>query len=157
MAHRISWPTRIAYIGTVLGIVAPIGLSASSWVGISLGRGGVGGFPMYVSAVLFLGLGIWRIWVVAADRSALESPQTEGVLLAARLVGVLFLYLGTLVFVLNVIGRPLIRTLIKRPSEDGVEFYVAGIYLAMFAGIGTIGLLLFEYSRLRSFERERGS
>jgi hypothetical protein len=111
---------------------------------------------MYVSAVLFLGLGIWRIWVVAADRSALESPQTEGVLLAARLVGVLFLYLGTLVFVLNVIGRPLIRALITRPSEDGVEFYVAGMYLAMFAGIGTIGLLLFEYSRLRSFERERG-
>jgi hypothetical protein len=108
---------------------------------------------MYVSAALFLGLGIWRIWVVAADRMALDSPQTEGVLLAARVLGVVFLYLGTLVFVLNVVGRPLIRALITRPSENGVELYVAGMYLAMLGGIGTLGLLLFEYSRLRSFEK----
>ena len=152
MVHRSSLPVRIAYICTVLGIVAPIGLAASGWVGLSLGRGGYGGILSTVSFALFLALGLWRIWVVAADRSTLDSPQTKGLLLAARLVGLFLLYVGAVVFVLNVVGQPLIRALVTHRSEDGIEYYVAGMYLALLGGFGSLGLLLFEYSRIRSFE-----
>ena len=38
-------------------------------------------------------------------------------------------------------------------SSDLVEFYIVGIYLALAGGVGVLGLLLFEFSRLLGFER----
>lgn len=153
MAYRSSWPLRIAYIGSILGVVLPVGLSASGWVGLSLGRGGASGVVAALSSIVLVAVAIWRIWVVAADRSALNAPRATGALSAARILGMFLLYVGTVVFVLNLVGRPLMRALVTRPSENGIEYYVAGLYLAFFAGLGSLGLILFEYSRIRSFEK----
>lgn len=153
MAHRSSRSLRVAYICCVLGIVAPVGLSASSWVGISMGRAGVSSIPAILSLVVLLALGVWRIWVVGADRTTLDAPQTHGALSATRILGIVFLYIGAVVFLLNVAGRPLIRALITRPSENGIEYFIAGVYLAFLGGLGSLGLVLFEYSRIRSFEK----
>jgi len=37
--------------------------------------------------------------------------------------------------------------------ESGVEFFVVGVYIALLAGVGPLGILLFEISRLFGFER----
>jgi hypothetical protein len=153
MSHQASWPLRIAYIVCLLGIVAPIGLSASSWVSLTLGRSMyLGNIPTLIVAVLILVLGVWRIWVVAADQSTLGSPRVEGALLLLRCAGVFFVYVGALTTFFNWFGGPLIRLLVKHRSEDGIEFYVAGVFLAILGGLGRLGLLMFELSRTRSFE-----
>ncbi len=42
--------------------------------------------------------------------------------------------------------------LITHRSENGIELFVVGIYLAMLGGIGFLGLITFELSRLLGFE-----
>jgi len=37
-------------------------------------------------------------------------------------------------------------------TDSGAEYFVAGMYLALLGGIGTFGLLFFEFSRLVGFE-----
>jgi hypothetical protein len=153
MSHRSTWPLRIVYVIVLLSILLPIGLSGSGWVSLSLGRGGWRSLWQYAFVALFVVLAIWRIWVVLADRSTLDSPAVAGLLRAIRITGVTLLSLGTLVFALDVLGRPIIRALVSRPSESGVEFYVVGLFLAFLKGIGPLGVIVFEFSRLRSFEK----
>ncbi|MDO9001811.1 MAG: hypothetical protein Q7V20_00010 [Aquabacterium sp.] len=38
-------------------------------------------------------------------------------------------------------------------TESGAEFFVVGLYLSLASGIGMLGLLAFEFSRLLAFER----
>jgi hypothetical protein len=45
------------------------------------------------------------------------------------------------------------RAFMKSRTESGAEFFVVGMYLSVAAGIGMLGLLSFEFSRLLAFER----
>lgn len=50
-------------------------------------------------------------------------------------------------------SNPLMRALMTSHTESGAEYFVAGMYLSMLGGIGTLGLLCFELSRLVAFEQ----
>lgn len=38
-------------------------------------------------------------------------------------------------------------------TESGAEFFAVGLFLSLASGIGVLGLLAFEFSRLLAFER----
>lgn len=42
--------------------------------------------------------------------------------------------------------------LITHRSENGIEFFVVGMHLALLGGIGFLGIITFEVSRLPSFD-----
>jgi uncharacterized membrane protein len=145
---------RVAYTLVLLGLLLPIGLSASGWVGLTFGRGGRGAV-MIVGMLLFAALVLWRLIVVVSGRARLELPVTTGALHALRIFGIVCICLGAVVFILDIFGRPLLRMIYPTPSDAGVMFYVVGVYLAALKSVGTFGILCFEFSRLRTFEAER--
>lgn len=69
-----------------------------------------------------------------------------------RKVGVLALYVGAIIGLLNFASRPLMMAAIARRSESGIAFFVAGTYLAILGSIGTLGIVSFELSRILGLE-----
>ena len=147
---------RICYCIAVLGAIVPMGLASSGWVRASTGGSFAGLLPL-VGMVPYVALGLYRVFLVARVPGTLDSPPASGVAAVLRSVGVLCVYAGAVVAVLNWASRPLMRMLVTKPSETGVEFFVAGLYLALASGVGVLGLLLFEFSRLRGFELVRNT
>ena len=151
MHHRASWPLRTAYVLALLAAVLPIGLASSGWVAMTTG-GSPFAFVTYIGPLLFLLLGVYRVIVVLRVPGTLDSPHVTGFAAFLRPVGIAALYFGAVVGLVNLLSRPLTRLIFSRPSDTGVEFYVVGVYLALLGGIGLLGLVFFELSRLFAFE-----
>jgi hypothetical protein len=154
MNRQASFPFRLFYCLAVLGTIVPIGLANSGWVRASTGGTLVSLVP-FAGPILFLALGLYRVFLVARVPGTLDLPPVAGIASVLRAIGAFCIYAGAVVGILNWVSRPLMRLLVTRPSETGVEFYVAGVYLALAGGVGALGLLLFEFSRLLGFERAR--
>ena len=93
------------------------------------------------------------MYLVARFPTTLSSPPVSGVVSFTRVLGIVAIYVGVFATLLSWIGRPLMRALMTSRTESGAEFFVAGLYLSLIAGIGLLGLFLFEFSRLLAFER----
>ena len=128
-----------------------MGLASSSWVRLSLGGGGLGLLPLFSLLPLLL-LAVYRVVLVIKRASTLAAPPAIGVAKVLRVLGVVLLVFGALVFVLNIVAGPLMHRFMSSHTESGAEYFVVGTYLALLGGIGTFGLLLFEFSRLLAFE-----
>ena len=152
MNRPASFSLKIFYCLTVLSIIVPFGLASSGWVRVSTGGSLLGLIP-FVGPLLFLALGLYRVFLVARLPGTLDSPPVAGVAAVLRAIGVFCVYAGALAGILNWLSRPLMRMLVTKPSETGVEFYVVGAYLALAGGVGVLGVLLFEFSRLLAYER----
>lgn len=152
---RASWGLKCVYCIAILAAVVPIGLAASGWVTLTLGRSAspVGGLTV-LGPLILLAVGLYRIWTVVRLSGTLDAFEVAGVAKVLRGIGVLALYVGAFIAIVNWVGGPVMRMLITAPSESGVEFYVAAVFLGLLSGIGTLGLTLFELSRLLSFEAE---
>jgi len=149
--HRASWPLRIAYVITLLAAVLPIGLASSGWVAMTTGGSPFAIVP-YIGPLLFLLLGVYRVVVVLRLPGTLDSPRATGFAGFLRPVGLSALYFGAVIGLVNLLSRPLTRLIFPRPSDTGVEFYVVGVYLSLLGGVGLLGLVFFELSRLLAFE-----
>lgn len=152
MNYQVSFWLKLFYCLTLFSVILPMGLASANWVAMGTG-GNLINVISLVGPVLFLGLGLYRIHLVIWMSGTLDSPHVAGVIAMLRTVGIFCIYAGAVIGILNLISRPLVRVLITNPSDNGVEYFVAGVYLALAGGIGALGLLLFEFSRLISFER----
>jgi len=153
-----SWPLRIAYVGTLLGALLPLKRDLmGGGSGISIGNWR---YVLLVPSLALAAICVWRLVMVLTDKNALDSLAVEGPLLAARRLGMLFMYLATGIFLLTILGGPLIWLSFSDKSVTGAVGLVLGFFLTLLAGIGPIGLIAFEFSRLRAFElmsKERDS
>ena len=152
MDHIASRPLRWAYALTVLAAVLPVGLASSGWVTLTTGRTPLQAIPL-VGPLIFLALGVYRVYRVARVPGTLDSWQTVGVARLCRMVGVFGLYAGAIVGVLNVFSGPLLRLLVGHHREGGIALYAAGVYFALLGVIGLLAVVLFEFSRLQAFEQ----
>ena len=143
---------RFAYCLVVLGAMLPFGVAASGWVALAKGPSLVGAVP-FVGPLLLLALGGFRVYLVARFPTTLSSPPISGVAVLVRVVGLIAIYVGVVATVLSWVARPLMRTFMTSRTESGAEFFVVGLYLSLLAGVGLLGLLMFEFSRLLAFER----
>lgn len=142
---------RWAYSLTLLFTVFPFGLVGSGWVAIA--RGGIDGTMTIVGSLTVLVLALYRIYLVGRVPNTLNSCPSVGFMRLLRQLGVFAIYFGALIAIASVLGGPLIRAFMTSRSESGIEFFIVGVYLSMFSGVGMLGLLCFEFSRLISFER----
>lgn len=147
-----AFPMKLSYCLVILGAVVPFGLAKSGWVALATGGGAIGMIPL-VGPLLFLVLGLYRIYLVARVAGTLNSPAVSGAIAVLRTFGAFCIHVGAIVTVLSWVSGPLMRVFIKQRTESGAEFFVVGMYLALAAGIGVLGLFLFEFSRLLAFER----
>jgi hypothetical protein len=150
MNQPASASLKVAYCVVLLGAVLPFGLAKSGWV--ALATGGMGVVPV-VGPLAFLALGLYRVFLVARGQGALDSQPAQGVASVLSAIGKVLLYLGALVVALGWISGPLMHAFIHGRTDAGAAYFVVGLYLSLAGGIGTLGLLLFEFSRLLGFER----
>ncbi len=142
---------KVAYCLVLLSAILPFGLAKSGWV--TLATGGFGSVA-FIGPLVFFALGLYRVFLVARVPGVLDSQATAGIATLLRTLGQVLLYVGALIAVLEWISGPLMHAFIQRRSDSGVEYFVVGMYLRMAGGLGVLGLLFFEFSRLRAFERK---
>lgn len=152
MTRNASLPTRAAYCITLLGAILPIGLGKSGWVALATGPSLAGSIPM-LGPILFLVVGLYRVYGVVRTPGTLDATPATGFIAFLRRAGLLFLYVGAIAVVLGWAAGPLVHSLLRSRTENGVEFFVIGLIVAMLSQIGIIGLVLYEFSRLRGFEQ----
>jgi len=150
MLQPASTALRWLYCLSIVSIIFPS--MSSGWVNIALGRGPANWFQMTLW-IVFVIVGIWRIFQVATEPRTLQSYVYEGPLKVARMVGIVGMVLCVVYLAFRLGYRPLVRTLFPKPSENGVEYFVVGVYLAMIGILAPVGLYLFEFTRLVGFER----
>jgi hypothetical protein len=148
MKTAIKW----AYAIVVLNAVAPLGLASSGWVALATGGLGFGIVPL-VGPIVFLLLGLYRIYLIARFPGTLASPADREDSNWLWKIGVFLLFVGAVISVMNLMSIPVALMLGKRPYGDVPVFFMAGMYLRILGGLGILGLVLFEFARLRSFER----
>jgi len=138
------------YCLVLLGAVLPFGIAATGWVALAK-PSSIALLP-FVGPALFIVLGLYRVFVVMRNASTLSSPEANGIASYMRPIGVFLLYIGAVLTVLGWLAGPLMHTLVRSHTDSGAGFFLVGVYFALLAPIGTIGLILFELSRLRGFE-----
>jgi hypothetical protein len=107
----------------------------------------------FIGPLLLLVVGVYRCWLVLQSSGSLGSFALSGFPLLLRRVGVGALYVGGAIAVVNLMGRPLMMLLLTQRTESGAEFFVVGYYLSFVGGLGVVGLILFELSRIVGFEK----
>lgn len=118
---------------------------------MATGGGAFGGVP-FVGPILFLVIGLYRVASIVRRTSTLDSHKISGLALVLRKAGIVGIYIGAVVAVLNLFAGPLMKMLMTHKTESGAEFLIVGVYLALVGGLGILGLVVFEFSRLLSFE-----
>jgi hypothetical protein len=153
MLHTASVQLRVFYCLAVLGAVLPFGMS--SWTAMTVGANPMPVVP-YFGPLVLLVVGIWRIFQVGRVSATLDSYVYGGALRALRVIGLIAMGVGVLYLIVRLAVVPLLGLLVPRQSGSaGVGFYVLGVYLWILGGVGPLGILLFETSRLFGFERQR--
>ena len=135
----------------MLAILAMLVPWRSGWAALGL-TGGVFSWVWGVG-LSTVALGVWRIVVVLRDTGRLDAPSNSAVLRWCRALAIGLMALGVVGFILQFFIGPIGRALFPRGSDNGVEFFVVGMWFGMVTALAPLGILLFEASRLLSFER----
>lgn len=148
-----SGAVRALYLLALLTLLAPL---PSSWVALATG----GGFGMVfgLAGYLLIAAAVWRAVQVLRDGGRLAAPVPVGPERWLRRFGLLFMVIGTITVALQFFIGPIARSLFGTNSGGtGIQYFVVGVWFAIFSGWASAGVLLFEFSRMLGFERrERG-
>ena len=143
----IKW----AYSLVVLSAVIPIGLASSGWVGLATGGSSLG--VPFVGPIAILIIGLYRVFIVAKVPGTLDAPEIFGFGKVLRKIGTFLLYIGAVVGLFNLVSRPLLHALPSQYTSGAPVFFIVGVYLSLLGGLGLLGLISFELSRLLGFEQ----
>ena len=151
MAVNASWQLRLLYVLAVLSAIIPFGMSG--WVALTMGQSPMPVVP-YLGPIALLFVGFWRIYLVARYPGTLHSYVFDAGTKTLRILGIIAMVVGVIYLLMRFGAGPLVRLLMGgRRTESGIEFYIVGVYLAFISGVGPLGILLFEASRVFGFEQ----
>lgn len=156
MDRPASFLLKLLYCLIVLGAALMVGVSSSGWVLVSA-RASPAVLILALGPLLFLAIGLHRVYRVARVRGTLDAPPMAGLAAALRSIGVAFIYLGAVAGLLSFASKPLMQMMAKGQAHAGIAFALISIWLTVAAGLGLLGVLVFEYSRLLGFEAQRGA
>ncbi len=139
--------TKVLYLLAL--VVATLPFLSSGWVSLTTGRSWAG--LLGITSLLIV-VAICRAVTLLRNAALLDAPTATGLSRWVRFAGIWLMGLGVLVAVAQVAAVPITRALFPRPTENGVEFFVVGMWFALLWGGAPTGLLVFEFSRLLSFE-----
>jgi hypothetical protein len=141
-----SWMTRVVYVAALVGIVLS-SMAQTGWVGLATG-GSILAMMGSLWAAGVTALVLYRAYTVLRYRDAIAARRPY-------LIGWLVRYAGWLVMLVAALGSlailfrgPLTLMLFKTPGENGIAFFVVGVYAVMASAVALPGVLIFELSRL---------
>ena len=140
---------KVAYCIVLISTIIPIGAAGNFARSTIVGTG----FMMIGPFVLFF-LGAYRIYLVAKKPGTLDSRPTTGIVSAFRAIGICGIYLGVIFAVINLAAYPLMLMFLPTHGEGGAVYLIAALFIAVLGSVGTLCLLLFEFSRLLAFEQQ---
>ncbi|NKI92946.1 hypothetical protein [Rhizobacter sp. SG703] len=142
---RATFLLKLCYCLNLFGLLVPLALAR------------LGSLPLFgdattAAAALFSGLialvlmlaGLYRIGLVVRTPGTLDAWPAVGLADALQRVGSAGLHAGA------VVG---LASLVAGPWLHAADALLAAQVLAMAGGIGLVGLVLFEFGRLMSFEQ----
>jgi len=147
MQMQTSNAVRTIYCLAVFGVVFPF--PVSSWVSMTLGGGGT--VPV-IGPLLLLFLGAYRIFSVVKNKTLLNSPAILGLPRVIRVLGISAMLLGAMSALAWPFMKLIALAIFGKPGDGGIAFYAVGVYLALGKGFASLGVVLFEASRLMGFE-----
>lgn len=151
--QHASLPLRVVYCLVLAAAIVPVGTAESGWISAAIGGAGLGIVPSF-GPMVFIALAVYRIFLVARYWQTLATPRSTGWLLRTiRFCGIALLYVGALASLVTWLALPLLKWWVPERTEAGIEFYTE-LFLYLGAGIGMLGLALFEFSRMRAFEQD---
>lgn len=130
---------KICYCLTLFGLMVPMVLACLAAATAGADAAHLAPWVAGAGALVLLAAGIYRISLVAGVPGTLDAWPASGVADALRRLGSVGLYAGAAVGVLNLLAL--------LGSFDLAPLVAAA------GGIGLVGLVLFEFGRLLSFER----
>jgi hypothetical protein len=140
-----------SYVMVVLSAILPIGLANSGWVSLATGGPSLGGRLFWSIAIIAIGL--YRVFLVLKLPGTLDAPEMKGFCKVVRKIGVFLLVLGAFIGGVNIISIPVLLAVEFRHTSDAPVFFIVGVLLSKFIGLGLLGLTMFELSRLLGFEQ----
>jgi membrane protein DedA with SNARE-associated domain len=157
--HAVAWietslGTQVLYVLTLLAMILPA-LPMLRFAGMWSGPAGANIVPILVSVVpaLLLMVALFmRAAYVFRQRRRLDAPAAPGRLDELRRLALLFMAIGCAATLLQVFLGPLVRALMPQRSGNGVEFFVVSLWLFPLVSLSSLGVMLFEASRLLAFE-----
>ena len=155
MDRPASFLLKLLYCLIVLGAALMVGFSSSGWMLVSA-RASPAVLLLALGPLLLLAIALHRIWRVARVRGTLDAPPMAGLAAALRSIGVALIYLGAIAGLLSFASKPLMQMMVKGQAHAGIAFALIGLWLMVAAGLGVLGVFVFEYSRLLAFEAQRG-
>lgn len=140
---------RLLYTLAVLSAI-PLTISGSSgWVALATGVGASSRWALFV-VMLF---GAWRVFYIWRHSSALSTPAHAAGIGALRWLGILLMVVSVLAAASLLLQRQVAALVFGGRSDNGIEFFVLSLFASLLGSISVKGILLFELSRLMSFER----
>jgi hypothetical protein len=143
---RASWFTRAIYCVSLLGLIASSFGQASSWVGLATGGGLIGSLGPAVFLLVGAAI-VYRVYRVIRYPAALDARPPYLLGWIVRALGWLLMFAGSLGIAAMFGVKPLTLLIFKSAGENGIGFFVVGLYATMIAGAGWIGCVVFEISR----------
>ncbi|HWW04228.1 hypothetical protein [Collimonas sp.] len=144
MKLSASKPLKWLYCLTLVAIIFPSGLKgANGWTALVTGGGLLPG-----GVILWLPIFVWRIFVVVRNPDALDAIVTGKFVKALRLFSIFLMLLGALASVAILFLRPIAIAIFSQPGDNGIAFFVTGVFLYLISGAGFLGVVLFEVIRL---------
>ena len=77
MTQQSSSTFKFAYCIVLLSAILPFGLAKSGWVALATGGIGMGFLPV-IGPLVFMVLGVYRVYLVAQVPGVLDAPAAAG-------------------------------------------------------------------------------
>lgn len=148
-ANRLSasWLVRVIYCFALFGITASQFAATSSWVSLATGGGLISSVGVFISFVIDALL-IYRIYLVIRYKASLlaRKPNVFGWIF--RAIGLLVMTGGALGAISLFLVKPVTLLLFQGPVDNGIGYFVVGVYAVLLSNVGWVGCLFFELSRI---------
>ena len=153
MKHKAGKLFKWLYCLTLLASIFPSGLFASSsWAALALGGGWMRGGLLLL--LLWLIPFVYRIFLVIRYPSTLDAFVTGKLVKTLRFLSILFMVVGVLGSLAILFVKPLAMGIFGQPGDAGIAYFVTGIFFYFISSVGLPSIILFEVSRLISFEEK---
>ncbi len=140
---------KLVYTLALLATCVASAAGGGGWVGLALGSMPLGGmFLVIVAVVLARTVQIWR------DPAALATPRLGAGMALLRAFSVVQMLVGSAAALALVAMKPLVQYLFGGVhSDDGIEYFIVGLFGTLLALQAFAGVTLFEGVRLIVLQR----
>jgi hypothetical protein len=139
--------TRVLYALGAFSVIPVTVIGSSSWIGLATGAQLVGQ-PAVTVFLLTCAAIVFRIYQVLRYPRALDSWPSGWVAKGFRGLAIVAMLVGGFAGVGLFLIGPITYALMKTPGDNGIGFFVVGLYLVFIASVGWKGCVVYEITRL---------